>query len=677
VSLAYPCSPIERPWFWSKPVLTFWLIAPSLRLFGLQGAHARPGELVDSWRAEWALRTPSLLLAMLGIWAIFVLVRRLASVRAAVLSAIVLATCPSYFLIARQAMTDMPFVVPMTVALVLAALGLLGDDPGELPRRRAGRWSWPHAPAFYVLLGAIAIAGVLPLSIITAQVDAGLQVAGRRVAVPGIALFAPYWVALMLVVWWSSRLRTMRSVYLLGAWLCCGLATLAKGPAGLALPAITMVVYLASTGRWRAIFTELELPRGLLLFGAVAFPWYQGMLVRHGMAFWRELIGDNYVNRAAGRHGDRGTFEYYLQWLGYGTFPWSGFVGLGALRAFQVRSEGDSRARLARFSLVWAVVGYVVITLVRTKFHHYLLPLVPPLAILAGLFLDEVLESPRRAELLLIALPVTVLCGLDLASLPARVLWLFCYDYVNVPNVGRAWPSPTIYGTRFEYGATLGWLIVGAAMVLVLLALRRRAAPRERTWPRWLFGAAAIALGIATAAGPSTTEVTHLERWRWMVPCGLAAPFVWWLLASVGARGLVRSLVAVAAATSLFFVDGILVDVSPHWSQKHVIAAYYARRASADEPLLVWDLFWRGENFYTANEIYAARDERERTVFLGNNAGERLRAYLGVHAGRRVYFLVERIKLDRLKAELPAALRARLQVVDESNNKLLLLSATS
>ncbi|MGZ3426677.1 MAG: ArnT family glycosyltransferase, partial [Polyangia bacterium] len=156
ISLWWPGSPLDhapRGEFWSKPVLTFWLEALSLKLAGLQWAGARADELVTSWRAEWALRAPSLLLAMASIAAVFETVRRLASRRAAAIAAVILVSSPEWLLIARQAMTDMPFVAPMTLALCLGALALLDPSlgPGEtpLPRRRWGALSWPHAAAFY------------------------------------------------------------------------------------------------------------------------------------------------------------------------------------------------------------------------------------------------------------------------------------------------------------------------------------------------------------------------------------------------------------------------------------------------------------------------------------------------------------------------------------------------
>jgi 4-amino-4-deoxy-L-arabinose transferase-like glycosyltransferase len=572
ISLHYPCSPLEGASFWSKPVLTFWLMAPCLRLFGLHGAE--PGELVFGSRAEWALRTPSIVLALIGIAAIFFLVRRLIDRRAALWSAFVLATCPSWLLLGRQAMTDMPFVVPMTLALAFAARAILIDED------RA-----PRGGDLVGLHATIAVAALLPLALISFQLH-------------HLSL-VPYWIALGAVAWSCSRSccrkRSVRSIFLFQAWIWCGVATLAKGPAGLALPALTIALYLIVSGRAGAIIT-LELPHGLVLFAVVAFPWYHAMHVRHGMPFWRELIGDNYVHRALGRHGDRGTFEYYLEWLGYGTFPWCGIAAATLLRAFRSLQGDETRARLLRFALVWLLVDYFVLTLVTTKFHHYLLPMIPALAIVVGLGIDR-MGRWRMGRWLIVALPITVGCGLDLLALPQRITWLFDYDYVNAPGIGRAWPA------GFDYRLPM-----------------------------------AVLLALATLATIVRTRAV---------------------------------LVAAALAWSIFIADRLMIDLSPHWSQKAVIAAYYAKRRP-DEPLLVWTLFWHGENFYTQNEIYRSADEAARTVFLGDRANEKLRDYIRAHPQQRVFFLVERIKIEALKTVLPSL---RFQLEDDSNNKLVLLSA--
>jgi 4-amino-4-deoxy-L-arabinose transferase-like glycosyltransferase len=549
ISLWWPCSPQDRPEVFHKPVLHFWLMALSMKLFGLPGAN--PAEMVDSWRVEWACRLPNVFLSVLAIVAVWTLVKRLSSSRTAWWTAAILATSSQWVLVTRQAMTDLPFVAPMTAALAFAGLALHADDQ---PASRRAKALW---------LGMFTMVTFPQLLVFSLQLKARLG--GLRV--PGVVVMLPYFAAFAAAWWWRPHKRPMtaRAAYLGNAWVLAAVASLAKGPAGLAMPALVLAAYLLVSGRAREIL-RLEIPRGMLLYATVAFPWYHAMTIRHGMPFWRELIGDNYVHRAEGRHGDRGGFDYYLQWLLYGTFPWTGVAAAGVLFA--------KKRPLAVFALVWVAVELTVLTLVNTKFHHYVLPILPAVAILAALILEEM---PKVAWL--VAAPLTFLAGRDLAAFPARLLWLFNYDYVNVPGAGRAWPA------GFDYGVPI--------LVFTVLA----------------------------------TVFTGR-----------------------------KVMVLVAAAWTIFIADKLLIELSPHWSQKQVIAAYY--RLRRDEPLVVWQLYWRGENFYTRNEIYA----ENKTVVMDD--GKR---FLAEHRGKRMYFLVERVKLAGLQRLVPG-----LQVVDDSNNKLYL-----
>jgi 4-amino-4-deoxy-L-arabinose transferase-like glycosyltransferase len=689
ISTWWPGSPLDHPprgEFWSKPVLTFWLEAMSMKLAGIEWSGARADELVTSWRAEWALRMPSLLLAMASIAAVYWAMRRLAGRRPAALGALVLVTSPEWTLIARQAMTDMPFVAPMTIALCLGALALLdpslGPDAPPLPRRQ---WryglSWPHARAFYGFLALFVLTTAPQLIIDSVQLR--FRAAGMRVVLPGVLPMAPWILCFIVAVWWASKATTRRELYLLSAWNLCAVASLAKGPAGLALPALTLAIYLVCAGRWRDIF-GLELLRGGLVFVACGIPWWHAMLIRHGKPFWNELIGDNYVNRAAGRNGDRGTFEYYLQWMGYGLFPWSGLAAVGTVAA--LLKPKSLRGALARFALVWVAVDVATITLVNTKFHHYSLPALPAVAILVALFIDDVLTAPERwhaVALGLVAVPLTFACGRDLAAFPPRFLWMFDYDYVLIPGMGRAWPSTAMYGNRYEYGGILWALALMATLAVaafaVMAARRRAVAPPPEDTPappsnRVLAAAVAfvVALVVAIAVGPSTSGAAPtLSPWLWLVPAAfmLVAAGVVAGSARLGAAALVGAIGIVYGA---FILDRYVPDLGPHWSQKHVIASYYAHRAGPDEPLIVYNLYWRGENFYTRNEVYSQPELNEKWAWVQpDNIGPQ--QWFARHKGTRIFMLLERSRLESVRGILPVESRDKVHIVDDSNNKLLLV----
>ena len=601
----WPGSPIDRPEVFHKPILHFWLMAATMRLAGLESRDARPSEMVDSFRVEWAARIPNVLLAIAALAVLWWAVDRLANRRSAWLTALVLATSSQWILVTRQAMTDLPFVAPMTIALACAAVALLGPDEELAPSRRSRR----------VALAALLALTIPELVLFSVQLHCVVRAGAHRWHAPGVVAMLPYILALPFVVWWCARARTRRQLHLHVAWVACAIATLAKGPAGLAFPALTLALFLILSGRAREILTKLELLRGLLLFALVAFPWYHCMHVRHGAPFWRELIGDNYINRATGRSGDRGTFEYYVPWLGYGTFPWSGFVMLGVLH-----SLCDPRRALTAFALVWAAVDVTTVTLVTTKFHHYIVPALPALAILAALAIDDWLDGKvSAAEIGLAVVPVVVFCGRDLAALPARLLWQFSYDYVIAPGVGRPWPPVAIYGHRFDYGATiLCFAAVAASIAIAATVVAGR-------WPR----ARALVLACATALA-----------------------LVW----------------------SVWLVDDFLIALSPHWSQKAVIATYYRLRRGPDEPLIAWNLYWRGENLYTRNEISNAPDPMERTAWAYIDAPKRLHEYLPKHRGHRLFFLVDRTQMGGFTTALGPALAGTLATVDQTNCKLYLVT---
>ncbi|HEX8954209.1 MAG TPA: hypothetical protein VF945_20275, partial [Polyangia bacterium] len=210
-------------------------------------------------------------------------------------------------------------------------------------------------------------------------------------------------------------------------------------------------------------------------------------------------------------------------------------------------------------------------------------------------------------------------CGRDLAALPARLLWLFCYDYVIAPGVGRPWPSAAIYGQQFEYGTSIACFAAIALSIAIAAAVAARRGPRVRR----------LVLGCATA---------------------------------------------LALAWSVWLVDDFLVALSPHWSQKQVIAAYYRLRRGADEPLIAWNLYWRGENLYTRNEISSAPDPMERTEWAYIDVVKRLHEYLPRHRGHRLFFLVDRAQLGAFTTALGPELARTLATVDDSNCKLYLVT---
>ena len=354
------------------------------------------------------------------------------------------------------------------------------------------------------------------------------------------------------------------------------------------------------------------------------------MLVRHGLPFWNELYGDNHWRRlVTGRHGDRGSFEYFIRELGYGVYPWillaPSALAWVAMRIFPPSSAGAAataaltatatgkRRDILWFGAIWLVAGYALVSLSMTKFHHYILPALPGLAIAIGCFLDDV-EREGRGR----------------------------------PGPGRRARGRPALGPRRE---RLGVGAQGRATLHLALLLRLRQYPQGRPWPPDMSYGTLLWVSAGLFAGAALLLAwRHLRPWATVATLGIAVGFTYFLL------------------------DIFIPRAAAHWSQKPLIAQYYQERASADEHLLAWQLYWRGENFYTQNEIYQG-PMSERTVFLGDRNTENLKDYVAHHHGKRAFFIIERTRLDGLKGILPEPVRSSVRIVNDGNNKFYLLSA--
>jgi 4-amino-4-deoxy-L-arabinose transferase-like glycosyltransferase len=175
-----------------------------------------------------------------------------------------------------------------------------------------------------------------------------------------------------------AMLGLSRPRALLGAGALFGLATLAKGPLGIVLPALVGGAYLVAT-RDREAARRLLSPAAAAVFAAVAVPWYALILRAQGRAFVDVFLLDHNIARFTSEiHRHPGPPYYYVPVLLVGLFPWSGFV----LPAF-----GAVRPRLHRadlFVLLWLVVPFVFFSAAGAKLPGYVLPCFAPMALLIG-----------------------------------------------------------------------------------------------------------------------------------------------------------------------------------------------------------------------------------------------------------------------------------------------------
>ena len=178
------------------------------------------------------------------------------------------------------------------------------------------------------------------------------------------------------------------------AYLCFALATLTKGPIGLALSGLAILGLIAFDGQWRRI-REIHLVFGCVVVALVIIPWL-GLLHLRGEDQWlRDFIWThNIQNYALEPIGHVRPFYYYFINLPPDFLPWTLFVPGALLFYFPWRERLRNPATLGL--VCWFAAIFIFFSLSKSKIAYYLLPLLPSLAILVGCYFRALISGKER-----------------------------------------------------------------------------------------------------------------------------------------------------------------------------------------------------------------------------------------------------------------------------------------
>jgi 4-amino-4-deoxy-L-arabinose transferase-like glycosyltransferase len=203
-----------------------------------------------------------------------------------------------------------------------------------------------------------------------------------RMALPDLplAFFVSFsiWTAFVATL---ERERNPRKWLLLAA-AAAALGFLVKGPLAVLLPTMVVVPILLMERRsFNVNFADIVL--AALLFLAIALPWYLVMWMQHGTEYLVGFfIGDNYERFATSRFNDPRPWWFYLPIAAGGLLPWTplALTWLAPLMQFATRRRdiGTLDLRL----ILWALLPLAFFTLSVGKQPRYILPVLPPLALL-------------------------------------------------------------------------------------------------------------------------------------------------------------------------------------------------------------------------------------------------------------------------------------------------------
>lgn len=208
-----------------------------------------------------------------------------------------------------------------------------------------------------------------------------------------------------------------RRLWLWGFFAAAALATLTKGLIGMVIPGGVILLWILLTRRWRALALAFQ-PSGLLLFLAVAVPWHLLAAAANHDFLRFYFVHEHFERYLTPVHQRTAPFWFFGPVLLGGMLPWTAFLPQALVSAFRERREGRDEAL---FLAVWAATVFLFFSLSDSKLIPYILPAVPPLALLASRELARAWETrslPRGATLSLALLFVPVGAALLYPGLP-------------------------------------------------------------------------------------------------------------------------------------------------------------------------------------------------------------------------------------------------------------------
>jgi 4-amino-4-deoxy-L-arabinose transferase-like glycosyltransferase len=272
-------------------------------------------------------------------------------------------------------------------------------------------------------------------------------------------------------------------------WVAEIIAIMLKGPPVPAL-AITTIAALSIADRDLRWLRGLHPIAGLAVTVAAVLPWLIAIERATGGNFLAESLGHDFAAKLIGPQESHGAPPFAYLLMAVASFWPGSLVLVPALVGGWRRHEAPAE----RFLLAWLVPAWVILELVPTKLPHYVLPLYPALALLAG------------AAIANIAVPLSAgwTRRIDIA---AKFLWLI----VTVTGAAVLVVLPLRFGGHIDPAGLLGAVVLlGTAAAL----LRRPLRPR-------LSLAAIVLLAAAFVLPAGLAVVPGLERF-WLSPAAAA-----------------------------------------------------------------------------------------------------------------------------------------------------------
>lgn len=214
-----------------------------------------------------------------------------------------------------------------------------------------------------------------------------------------------------------------------------GLAVMTKGLMAIAIPGAIIFLWFLLLKQWREL-RDLYLVSGVIIFCLIVLPWHIRIAMEHTEWFDFYIIHEHFKRYLTDVSNRVEPFWFFFVFLPVGFIPWVFFLPATLAMALKGGWRRRKENREAWFLVIWVVFILLFFSISHSKLIPYILPAIPPLALLVGRYLASVAEVSGGWTASL-RWPVRF-CSLFLLTGAIAIL-------VVSYSRGEAWDSPLVF----------------------------------------------------------------------------------------------------------------------------------------------------------------------------------------------------------------------------------------
>ncbi len=174
--------------------------------------------------------------------------------------------------------------------------------------------------------------------------------------------------------------------YLYLAFGAIGFGVLTKGPVAILIPLAVTFIYLLIKKELKLFFKTVLNPIGLIIFSAIALPWYILEYMDQGMKFIEGFFLKHNISRfKTSFEGHGGSLFYYVPVVLAGILPYTTLF-LKAISKVKTWFRND----LYLFFAIWFLFVFLFFSFSGTKLPHYVIYGYTPLFFIMAIYLKDI-----------------------------------------------------------------------------------------------------------------------------------------------------------------------------------------------------------------------------------------------------------------------------------------------